>query len=101
MSSLIYFFSGAFFINGLPHFIQGICGNTFQTPFATPPGVGESSSVANVIWGAFNFLVSYAFFVYAGPFSLGFNLDAISFILGCFLLAVILSMHFGKIRKNK
>lgn len=101
MTSLIYFFSGAFLVNGLPHFIQGVSGASFQSPFASPPGVGESSPIMNVLWGAFNFLVAYALFSYAGPFNLGFNLDALSFIFGCLLLSVILSTHFGKVRKNK
>ena len=40
---LAHFFAGAFLANGVPHFVQGICGNKFQSPFASPPGVGESS----------------------------------------------------------
>ena len=36
---------------GSPHFVQGISGNWFQSPFAKPPGVGESSPVINVVWG--------------------------------------------------
>ena len=42
--------------NGVPHFVQGICGNKFQTPFARPRGIGESSALVNAgIWGWFNF----------------------------------------------
>jgi hypothetical protein len=41
--------AGAFLANGVPHFVQGICGNKFQTPFARPRGVGESSALVNVI----------------------------------------------------
>lgn len=42
--------------NGVPHFVQGICGNKFPTPLATPRGVGESPALVNVIWGWFNFI---------------------------------------------
>jgi len=53
------FFSGAFLCNAVPHFVQGISGKPFPTPFANPPGVGHSSPMVNVLWGAFNFLVGY------------------------------------------
>ena len=55
---LAHFFAGAFLANGVPHFVQGICGNKFQTPFASPPGVGKSSAIVNVLWGLFNFAVA-------------------------------------------
>jgi hypothetical protein len=42
-------------INSIPHTVQGVSGNRFQTPFASPPGVGESSAILNVIWGLANF----------------------------------------------
>jgi hypothetical protein len=38
---IAYFFIGVFGANGVPHFVQGICGNHFQTPFASPPGKGN------------------------------------------------------------
>jgi hypothetical protein len=39
---LLQFAAGLFLANGVPHFVQGISGHWFQTPFASPPGVGES-----------------------------------------------------------
>jgi hypothetical protein len=39
---LLQFVAGAFLANGVPHFVHGISGAWFQTPFASPPGVGES-----------------------------------------------------------
>jgi hypothetical protein len=32
--------SGLLLANGVPHFVQGISGQPFQSPFASPPGVG-------------------------------------------------------------
>ena len=55
---LACFFGGAFLANGVPHFVMGMCGRKFPTPFAKPPGKGESSSVVNVTWGLFNFAVA-------------------------------------------
>jgi hypothetical protein len=51
-----YFFAGAFLANSIPHFVQGVCGNKFQSPFASPSGIGESSAIVNVVWGWLNFV---------------------------------------------
>ena len=34
---LAYFLGGAFLANFVPHFVSGVLGRTFPTPFATPP----------------------------------------------------------------
>ncbi len=39
-----YFFGGAFLTNAVPHFVSGVTGQPFQSPFASPPGEGLSSS---------------------------------------------------------
>ena len=54
-----YFFGGAFLANTIPHLVNGISGSPFQSPFASPPGVGLSSSTVNVLWGMFNLSVAY------------------------------------------
>ena len=46
-----YFFGGAFLANALPHLGNGTSGHAFQSPFASPPGVGLSSSMVNVLMG--------------------------------------------------
>jgi hypothetical protein len=51
------FFLGVFFVNSIPHFIHGISGDYFPTPFANPPGKGLSSPLLNVIWGFINIIV--------------------------------------------
>ena len=48
---LLEFVSGLFLANGVPHFVQGISGHRFQSPFGYPPGVGESSPLSNTLWG--------------------------------------------------
>lgn len=98
MDYIAYFIIGVLLINGLPHFIQGICGNAFQSPFANPSGVGESSPIINALWGAFNFVVAYALFNYVGFTELGNNLHTLSLAAGAFICTVILTMHFGKVR---
>ena len=52
-------FGGAFFVNALPHFINGLSGRPFPTPFASPPGQGESPALVNVLWAALNLIIAY------------------------------------------
>jgi len=65
-----YFFGGCFLGNAIPHFVSGVTGHPFQSPFAKPPGQGLSSSTVNVVWGVFNFVVSYVLICRVGDFSL-------------------------------
>jgi hypothetical protein len=97
---LAHFLAGAFLANGSPHFVQGICGNKFQTPFASPPGVGESSAIVNVLWGWFNFAVAGAllrYFFPPLPPPLG---GSIATALGVLVAALWLARRFGKVRKS-
>ena len=66
-----YFFGGAFLANAVPHLVSGITGHPFQSPFATPPGVGLSSATVNVLWGSFNLFVAYWLLCRVGKFDLG------------------------------
>lgn len=45
--------AGAIGANGIPHFIQGILGKAYQTPFGR-----QSSAVINVLWGWLNLVVA-------------------------------------------
>src|SRR5258708_23005277 len=56
---LAYFFGGAFLANTLPHLVNGVSGNAFQSPFSSPPGVGLSSALVNVLWALFELAVAY------------------------------------------
>ena len=48
---LLEFLSGALLTNAISHSVQGVSGAPFQSPFASPPGIGESSPLSNVLWG--------------------------------------------------
>jgi hypothetical protein len=52
--------TSAFLTNAIQHIVQVMCGNRFQTPFASPRGVGESSVVVNVLWGFLNLAIGNA-----------------------------------------
>jgi hypothetical protein len=61
MYEVLYFVSGALIANGIPHYMRGVVGEKFQTPFGRP-----SSAVVNVVWGTFNFVLGWALWHYAG-----------------------------------
>ena len=64
---VLEFLAGAFLANGVPHFVQGISGNPFQSPFASPPGIGESSPLSKVLWGFGNLLAGALLLHFFGP----------------------------------
>ena len=90
-----YFFGGVFLANAIPHLVQGMSGHAFQSPFATPPGKGLSSSTVNVLWGAFNLAVAYLLVVRVGRFDLRRTRHAAVLGLGALLIAWRLAQHFG------
>lgn len=93
---LSYFFSGALLCNALPHFISGVRGEPFQTPFATPPGEGLSSSTVNVLWGFFNLAAGYALVCRVGQFDWKSTADVAAFGLGVLALGLFGARHFGR-----
>lgn len=95
-----HFFAGIFLTNGIPHFINGISGHRFQTPFASPPAVGESSPIVNVLWGMTNIVIGFLLVLKVGEFKFGLNSDTIAFFVGAFLIAIILAWHFGRVRNQ-
>lgn len=101
MTYLAYIIAAFCLANGLPHFLKGICGESFQSPFASPPGVGESSPVINVFWALANFALAALLVGCAGFFSPGLNTPTYIFVTGFCLAAVILAIVFGRIRAGK
>lgn len=66
-----YFLGGMFLANFFPHFIAGMSGVRFYTPFATPPFRGLSSPVVNILYALFNLATAYALLVVVGSLELG------------------------------
>jgi hypothetical protein len=92
-----YFFGGAFLANAVPHFVNGISGRPFPSPFASPPGRGESSPTINVAWGAFNAAVGWVLVYRVGAFALRSGRDVLVVGLGGFLVALMLARAFGRV----
>jgi hypothetical protein len=100
-TGLVYLLAGVFLVNGVPHFVNGISGRSFQSPFAKPPGVGESSPVINVIWGMTNFVIGYGLLRGVGVFSFSDTAAMGAVALGALLAGAGLAWHFGRIRVSK
>ena len=90
------FFGGAFLANAIPHFVGGVMGRAFQSPFAKPAGEGLSSSTVNVLWGFFNLVVGYVLVCRVGDFDLHSSADVAAAGLGALLLALMMARHFGR-----
>lgn len=93
---LSYFFGGVFLANAVPHYVSGMMGRPFQTPFAKPPGQGLSSSTVNVCWGIFNAVVGYILVSRVGNFELNSTLDVAVCGLGALLTSIFSARHFGR-----
>ncbi len=94
---LSWFFGGVFLMNALPHIVSGASGRAFQTPFATPPGEGLSSSRVNMLWGLANLVIAYLLIDHVGAFDLRAPADAAAAGLGMALIGVFLAHHFGRL----
>ncbi len=91
-----YLFGGIFIGNAIPHFVSGVMGRPFQSPFARPPGRGLSSSTVNVLWGSANFLVAYLLLARVGSFDLHAADHVIAFGAGFLLAGVLSARLFGQ-----
>ncbi|SJZ31979.1 hypothetical protein SAMN02745126_00288 [Enhydrobacter aerosaccus] len=96
LSLLSYVFGGAFLANAIPHFVSGMMGRPFQSPFAKPSGQGLSSSTVNVLWGFFNIAVGYVLVCRVGDFDLKSTGDIVAFGAGGLLIALFSARHFGR-----
>jgi hypothetical protein len=93
---LSYFFGGAFLTNALPHFVSGLMGRPFQSPFAKPPGEGLSSSTVNVLWGFFNLAVGYVLICRVGNFDLRSTDHIAALGVGVLVISVMMARMFGR-----
>ena len=94
---LSYLCGGAVLTNGVPHLVSGMLGRAFQTPFASPPGKGLSSSIVNVLWGVANLVVGYLLVYHVGSFDLRAAGHVAALGLGALGVGVLLAWHFGRL----
>lgn len=90
---LACFFAGLFLTNTVPHFVHGISGDSFPTPFANPPGKGLSSPTVNVLWALANLLIGYILFR-VGKVSQTNKWSLLAFFAGVVYISITLSIVF-------
>ena len=91
---IFLFLGGAFIANFFPHFVEGITGHMFPTPFANPPGRGLSPSTVNVLWALLNLVVGF-FLLSGAKFSTTNRTKLIVAFLGFAAMAINLSFVFA------
>lgn len=98
MHYLLMFIAGTFLCNTIPHLVSGLRGDLFPSPFASPPGKGNSPPVVNFAWGTTNLVIGGGLVSHAqGSFADLPGLGAL--LLGWIACGVMLAVHFGKVRK--
>jgi hypothetical protein len=88
------FFAGMFLANFVPHFVKGVCGDPFPTPFAKPPGKGLSSPAVNVLWALINLIVGYMLCQVGKVYSDNL-LALLVFFVGIAAISIMLSKNFS------
>jgi hypothetical protein len=89
------FFAGIFLANAIPHFVQGVSGNKFPSPFSKPPGRGLSSPTVNVVWALFNLMIGYLL-LKVGQVNSGNILSLVIFFIGVATISIMSSINFQK-----
>jgi hypothetical protein len=92
------FWAGMALANFVPHFIKGVAGDPFPTPFATPPGKGLSSPMVNLLWGLLNLVVGYLLFRF-GKVSASDTLSLIICFIGFTCISIMNAKNF--VNKDK
>lgn len=95
---ILGFLAGFFLTNFLPHYICGITGRPFPTPFATPPGVGLSAPVTNLLWALINLVIGGLFLYYSRINQHGKRVW-VPFFLGFLAMSFVLATHFDRANK--
>ncbi len=98
MTYILLILAGALGCNGIPHTVAGLQGRLFPTPFAKPPGVGNSPPFVNFAWGSANLILGLVIGAWRLPLAApvpGILAGAAGFVAA----GSYLSRHFGKVRR--
>ena len=88
------FFAGIFLANAVPHFIHGVSGDCFPSPFANPPGKGLSSPLVNVLWGLGNLIAGFVL-ARAGKLVKANLAGLLLFLAGVASISIMCAMAFA------
>jgi hypothetical protein len=90
---LACFFAGLFLANAVPHYVHGISGDGFPSPFSNPPGKGLSSPTVNVLWALGNLLPGYIL-VRVGKVTQNNTWSLLTLLVGVVCMSIMLSIAF-------
>ncbi len=93
------FFAGIFLANVIPHYVKGVTGEPFPTPFANPPGKGLSSPMTNVIWALVNLFAGLALFKFS-KVSINNEISLIPFFIGFVIITMVSVLNFSNKQKG-
>lgn len=97
LAAILLVLAGALLCNAIPHLARGLTGARFPTPFARPPGVGESSPLVNMLWGWANLFAGVALVTWQMP-ETDTPTALIALALGFVAIGAYLARHFGAVR---
>ena len=92
MTMVARFFAGVLLANAVPHGVSAVQGRPFPTPFASPPGVGLSSPLANAVWSGLNTAGGTALLGHSVPGPR----ERAGVAAGAVAMTVFLAYYFGK-----
>ncbi|MFZ5439981.1 MAG: hypothetical protein ACOZQL_08220 [Myxococcota bacterium] len=95
-----HFVGGACCANFVPHFVSGVLGRRFPTPFASPPFRGLSSSRVNVLYALLNLALAWALVLGVGAFDPRALLDAGAFGLGFAAWSLMLTRSVARLQRE-
>lgn len=99
MRYILLILAGAFGCNGIPHTVAGLQGRPFPTPFAKPPGAGNSPPLVNFAWGSANLLLGLLIAARCMPRAAPVPAILIGTV-GFATTGAYLSRHFGEVRRT-
>lgn len=88
------FWAGLFLTNTVPHFVHGVSGDSFPSPFAHPHGKGLSSPTVNVLWALANFVIGYLL-LRVGKVSQTNKWSVLAFFAGVVCFSIMLSIQLA------
>jgi hypothetical protein len=99
---LLEFLAGRFWPMECRTLCRASADNPFQSPFAKPPGVGESSPLSNVLWGFGNLVAGALLLHFFWPYGRGgLVVDGSRWAQAHYRCHSVVAMHFGKVRAGK
>jgi hypothetical protein len=84
--------------NGIPHFVNGVCGRSFPMPFEGATSAKLRSPQVNVVWGWINFVITFLLFANIGPLYIGRPEDTVFVAAGVLVTGQQLARIFGRAR---